>query len=156
MASKANVINRWKWLIEKDASRIIDSNERNIYIEEEMKLLSFGNWSFCTENLFNGGQPVRTIIDILKRIKEYISSTDNPIKLSTIHRAKGLENERVFILNYDKLPFIRLHQKDWEMIQEVNLKYVAITRTLHELVLIEEIKEVKADDSGNLFDTMPF
>ncbi len=58
----------------------------------------------------------KTITDLLKRVKNYISAKDNAIKLSTIHRAKGLENERVFVLNYDALPYFRQNQKEWEIV----------------------------------------
>lgn len=60
------------------------------------------------------------------------------ITLSTVHRAKGLENERVFILKPDKLPLVWSKQREWEFTQEENLRYVAITRALSELVWVED------------------
>ena len=59
--------------------------------------------------------------------------SEDAIKISTIHRAKGLENDRVFILEYDKLPPPR--DLEWENIQERNLHYVAVTRPKEELYL---------------------
>ena len=48
--------------------------------------------------------------------------------MSTIHKAKGLEADNVFILNKNLLPSKYVKQ-DWELEQEKNLEYVAITRT---------------------------
>jgi ATP-dependent exoDNAse (exonuclease V) beta subunit len=67
-----------------------------------------------------------------------------------------LENKRVFIINYDELPFFRLQQKDWERTQEINLKYVAITRSLSELYLIENKKIETIEKEESLFDNLPF
>jgi len=54
---------------------------------------------------------------------------DRPgVTLSTVHRAKGLESERVFILRPDKLPLVWKGQQAWQYEQELNLKYVAVTR----------------------------
>lgn len=85
-----------------------------------------------------------------------ISSNDNPIKLSTIHRAKGLEEDRIFILNYNEFPLNRLDQKDWEKEQELNLKYVAVTRVKKELFLVESEDHEELVDEGSLFDELPF
>lgn len=60
------------------------------------------------------------------------------IWLSTVHRAKGLEEQRVFILQPDKLPFRFAKQQPWEMEQEMNLKYVALTRAKGELYFVTD------------------
>jgi superfamily I DNA/RNA helicase len=69
-------------------------------------------------------------------------SDDRPgVWLSTVHKAKGLEAERVFILRPDKLPLVWRGQQAWEMEQEKNLLYVAITRALDELVYVRQAGE---------------
>ncbi len=79
---------------------------------------------------------LNTLESILKRLKLLLSSpSENAIRISTIHRAKGLENDRVFILEYDKLPPAR--DLEWENIQERNLHYVALTRPKEELYLCD-------------------
>lgn len=152
---KSEVMRRWNWIISKNAERIIDSTERNLYIDNEKKYLE-KKIDFLHKKYEQWKNDCDTLNDIIRKIKEFISATDNPIKLSTIHRAKGLENERVFILNYDELPFYRLQQKDWERTQELNLKYVAITRALKELYLIETKKIDIIEDEESLFDNLPF
>lgn len=70
---------------------------------------------------------------------EGLFSDDRPsVVLSTVHRAKGLEEDRVFMLYPDKLPLIWENQQSWELKQEMNLKYVALTRVKAELVFVME------------------
>jgi superfamily I DNA/RNA helicase len=57
--------------------------------------------------------------------------------LSTAHKSKGLESNRVLILLPNKLPLTWVNQLDWQLKQELNLKYVALTRARKELVFID-------------------
>jgi DNA helicase-2/ATP-dependent DNA helicase PcrA len=54
------------------------------------------------------------------------------VTFSTIHKSKGLEADRIFILRPDVLPH-PMAKKPWQQVQEKNLKYVAVTRAKHEL-----------------------
>lgn len=71
----------------------------------------------------------------------------NVVTFATCHKSKGLENERVFILLPNKLPLIWKGQLDWQLEQERNLRYVAITRAKKDLfwVNVEEdcLKDIK-------------
>lgn len=60
----------------------------------------------------------------------------NCIRLSSIHRAKGLEATNVYIIRPDLLPH-PMAKTDWQVEQEMNLKYVAITRAKENLIWIE-------------------
>ena len=78
-----------------------------------------------------------TVKDILAHARRLLSwKNGNAVRLSTIHGAKGLEAERVFILDHDLLPLQRRGQREWEARQENNLAYVALTRTKHTLFLV--------------------
>ena len=76
-------------------------------------------------------------------LKHYIDVmfTDEKIKnaviLSTAHKSKGLEANRVLILLPHKLPLVWPQQKPWQLEQENNLKYVAITRARKELIFVD-------------------
>ena len=59
------------------------------------------------------------------------------ISLSTIHKAKGLEAENVYIACRHLMPSSRA-KKDWEIRQEYNLMYVAYTRAKNILGFIDE------------------
>ena len=65
----------------------------------------------------------------------------NGIVLSTIHKAKGLESDRVMILCPHKLPLTWKHQLDWQLEQEMNLKYVALTRAKKEMIFVNMTEE---------------
>lgn len=76
----------------------------------------------------------------MKRKIEFVFSDEqqkNAIQLSTIHKAKGLEADNVFILLPNKLPLTWKDQKEWEYQQEINLKYVAITRAKKNLYFVD-------------------
>jgi len=60
----------------------------------------------------------------------------SPIRLSTIHRVKGLQNPRVFIIRPEKMPLVWKGQSPAEFRQENNLLYVAITRAQKELYYV--------------------
>ena len=59
------------------------------------------------------------------------------LTLSTIHKSKGREWDRVYILGQNKYMPSKYAKKDWQMQQERNLQYVACTRSKSELVFIE-------------------
>ena len=72
-----------------------------------------------------------------EKINQLYMQTDNAICLSTIHKAKGLENDSVHILCHSAIPSI-LAKADWELKQERNLLYVAYTRPKKKLTFISE------------------
>ena len=82
-------------------------------------------------------------IENTTQLKSYINrifsdeNIENAVVLSTIHKAKGLESNRVIILLPNKLPLKWPHQLEWQEKQEYNLKYVAITRAKKELVFVD-------------------
>lgn len=61
-------------------------------------------------------------------IEGFFSDELGPVvTLSTVHKAKGLEEKRVFILRPDLMPFPKA-KLGWQMEQEFNIKYVAFSR----------------------------
>jgi DNA helicase II / ATP-dependent DNA helicase PcrA len=80
-----------------------------------------------------------SIDDVSKAMKRLFSkdSKDGWVDLSSVHKAKGLEANRVFILHPDKLPLERAGQQDWEKQQEQHLHYVALTRAKQELWFVK-------------------
>lgn len=74
------------------------------------------------------------IISLFKRI--FTDGDFNGVTLSTIHKSKGLENERVFFLNSSLIPS-KYADTPEKILQEQNLKYVAITRAESELIYLD-------------------
>ncbi|WP_430967363.1 UvrD-helicase domain-containing protein [Spongiimicrobium sp. 2-473A-2-J] len=150
---KKEALDRQGWIIRKEAKRIIDNQLREIHIKEELSVLE-SKLEFLHKRYEIWKKECSSLEDIFKKINEYISEKENPITLSTIHTAKGLEANRVFILDFEKLPLKRPEQKEWEKIQENNLKYVAITRAKEELFLVSSEKIQEQKDEGSLFDDL--
>lgn len=59
------------------------------------------------------------------------------LTLSTIHKSKGREWNRVYWLGRDKYQPSKYAKQDWQMLQEDNLCYVAATRSMNELIEIQ-------------------
>lgn len=80
---------------------------------------------------------VQTVTDLVTKIGEIFSDTVQGITLSTIHRAKGLEATNVFLFRPDLVPH-PCAKPGWESDQEMNLKYVALTRAKYLLGFVDD------------------
>jgi DNA helicase-2/ATP-dependent DNA helicase PcrA len=76
----------------------------------------------------------RTIPELIRVIENLFRNKADAVVLATVHKAKGLESNRVFWMNYDYVS--KWARQPWQKQQEVNLRYVAATRAKSELVLI--------------------
>ena len=74
----------------------------------------------------------RSLDDAFIRLQTLFSNDVARTTLSSIHKAKGLEWDRVFFLDSHNIP-CRWATKDWEIQQEYNCAYVAVTRAKKEL-----------------------
>ena len=71
---------------------------------------------------------INTADELIEKISNIFSDRKKGgISLSTVHKAKGLEAENVYIACRELMPSSRA-KKDWEIRQEYNLMYVAYTR----------------------------
>mgnify|MGYP000586275242 FL=1 len=75
--------------------------------------------------------------DLHDRIENVFAESVDGVCLSTIHKAKGLEANNVYILCKTLMPS-RLATQDWEKEQEQNLMYVAYTRAKYKLGFVSE------------------
>lgn len=66
------------------------------------------------------------------------SETPGRITLSTIHKAKGREWNRLAFYAPELLPG-KWARQDWQIRQEQNLQYVAITRAAHDLLYVRQL-----------------
>jgi superfamily I DNA/RNA helicase len=81
------------------------------------------------QSCFFHSQTAKCLNDLFKYIENLMDGNDeDSVLLSSIHKAKGLERETVFIIGYNKLPFKKEKMLEWQIYQEKCLKYVAITR----------------------------
>lgn len=63
--------------------------------------------------------------------------SDDAVVVSSIHQVKGLEAKRVFIINYNLMPYTSNRKTADDNIQEKNLRYIAVTRAKEILYLCE-------------------
>lgn len=88
--------------------------------------------------------------ELIDKLKAIFSDDTDGICLSTIHKSKGLEADRVFIIHSDLMPS-KYAKQDWEIEQERNLEYVAITRAKSLLGYITDFdayKDIESQDKG--------
>ena len=118
-------------------------NSLNEYYQAEMDRLLSRNGSGTQQQLLEDKVAcIRTMIERVDTVEDLIKLINNlfptekgkgapdplkAIRLSSIHRAKGLEADRVFLLCPEQIPH-SMAGLDWELKQEANLAYVAITR----------------------------
>jgi DNA helicase II / ATP-dependent DNA helicase PcrA len=77
-----------------------------------------------------------TVEELLEKISTIFKQNSGSIVLCTIHKAKGLESDVVYILNEHLIPS-KWAISEQQLIQEQNLKYVARTRAKEELYFID-------------------
>lgn len=78
------------------------------------------------------GHPLNTMVETFIDFVDNLFVTepsDNAIIVSSIHQVKGLEARRVFIINYNLMPYTSKNKTADENQQERNLIYIAITRS---------------------------
>ncbi len=82
-------------------------------------------------------QKCNTKSQLIDRINKIFSASETGVCLSTIHKAKGLEADNVHIICRSLMPS-KSAKNDYEIKQETNLIYVAITRAKHKLLYVSE------------------
>ena len=86
-----------------------------------------------------------SITTLTDKIKEIFDDTQDKqiLVLSTIHKSKGREFPRVFVLGMDAYSPSKWAKKDWELQQETNLVYVQVTRAMNHLTMVNVNQEEK-------------
>ncbi len=96
--------------------------------ESAMKIQRVEDIVECLKAIWDGSNcdSVYCMEDTISRI---FADEGAAIWLSTVHKAKGLEAESVFILHPSLMPH-PMAKREWEIEQEWNLLYIALTRTM--------------------------
>jgi superfamily I DNA/RNA helicase len=82
-------------------------------------------------------QQCRTVMELVEKLRMMFSDKVEGVVFSSIHRSKGLEAKNVYILHGELLPHPKAREGE-EMEQEMNCKFVAITRSLDRLIWVTE------------------
>jgi hypothetical protein len=82
---------------------------------------------------------------LIQKIRQIFLDNSTGICLSTIHKAKGLESNRVFLIDKEKTLPSKYAKLPWQKEQEKNLEYVAYTRAKHYLGIVTDWSFFKDD-----------
>jgi superfamily I DNA/RNA helicase len=98
--------------------------------------------------------PVESIEDVFERVNQIFQETDRSVELSTVHKAKGREASRVFLLRPEDMPLRFGGEEPWEMEQEMNLKYVALTRATESVIVLVKENVLGMERRSGYFDKL--
>lgn len=114
--------------------RILEKNGGDV---EDSELQSLADRCDVIRLLWVQGD-CKNIQDLEKVVDDLFSDTKAGVMLSTAHRAKGLEADRVFLLRPELMPLPFVKVGSWQYQQEVNLFYVSLTRSKASLLLVDK------------------
>ena len=151
---KAKIVGR-----DEVGQRLVELTRSYMYCDQNMSLFIEKVWAFRTQEMMRLekdkasaaalvrldddcemlaylARQCKSTKEILERLEEmFVEEAPNTaIRLSSIHRAKGLEANQVFLLRPELLPH-HMASSDWEIQQEYNLAYVAVTRAIETLYI---------------------
>lgn len=101
------------------------------------KMIAAQNVDDKVETIIHVATNCKTVDEVMARIESIFSDDINPIVLSSVHKAKGLEAPNVYIAEPQLIPSRRA-STPVEVQQERNIWYVAATRPLETLNFIRK------------------
>jgi DNA helicase II / ATP-dependent DNA helicase PcrA len=114
--------------------------EKAVSRQQDSKVEAIEDKASSIQCLIDGlPEDSRTLHSLYETIDNLFAAGVGGVTLCTIHKAKGLEADRVFWLNRSQCPS-KFARQEWQQQQEANLCYVAATRAKKSLVLIEDKK----------------
>ena len=127
--------------------RSIKINQYQGLDEEEQLIETINDKLDAVQTIYESNPQVESVEELKVEIDKLFSDDNAPITLSTCHRAKGLEAERIFIYHPEHMPLKWRNQQEWQLQQEENLLYVALTRSKSELFICGKCDWYKAPKS---------
>jgi len=101
----------------------------------DARLIALQDRKDCLMAFVDGSTTVEQVTSKIEQV--FSDNTTGGIRLSSIHKAKGLEANRVFLLEPKGATVPHpMAKSGWQKQQELNLRYVAITRAIKELVYV--------------------
>lgn len=145
----ANLAGKWK-VVRLDAlrNRLKKYKEREVSkamaAGKEQKAESIADRVDCLGVLVERAEEKRLDVGgLIEMIKDMFSDAQdrrtpkNILVLSSVHKSKGMEWKRVFLLGRNVHMPSKYARQNWQMIQEENLIYVAVTRAMETLIEVD-------------------
>ena len=140
-ASKITVADSgsWRATFTKQLTRLIDIKIEMLAAKEHTEIAqeTVRDQGECVFTFLDGAPEIGDVETLKTRLEALFADEGAAVWLSSIHRAKGLEADRVLILDPDRIEITRKGMLDWQREQERNLHYVALTRAKKSLYLVE-------------------
>lgn len=80
---------------------------------------------------------VQELKEMIMTMFDDVGAAGNLVVLSSVHRSKGLEWPTVYLLGRGEIMPPRREMQEWQMEQEINLCYVAVTRAQETLIDVQ-------------------
>lgn len=133
------LVKKWKKavtvgdLIDRLEDHLQKQTERLLAKGQEMKAESLADRVETIKVIASGLSDDAPLGELVARINDLFEDTEpgtpsRHVTLSTVHKSKGREWERVYIYGRNKFMPSKFARQQWQMEQEINLQYVAITR----------------------------
>ena len=139
------VLDEYKNLSSKDTVTAMHKELNSIYkllisngIQQPQKHQKYLNYAEKIEIITLFSEKYEKTIEVIKAIENIFKEDGEGIILSTIHKAKGLESDVVYLYLPHLLPS-KYAKMPWELQQEDNLYYVAVTRAKKKLIIVKEV-----------------
>lgn len=141
--AKCKTVDTLTTRLEKEIEKVVNKLEKKRQkgtikgrVEDQPEYINVADKIDCIKIISEGCKTVEEVLDKLDTLFDD-SKNGNVITLSTIHKAKGLEADNAYIILPNDIPMTYKDQQKWEYEQEMNLKYVAITRAKKRLVWVD-------------------
>jgi len=122
--------------MERFVERLIEWQERENRKakDDEAKQAAIGDKVNSIEAIRRASEAA-TVKELISAVERIFSDQGKGVTLATVHKAKGMEANRVFILEPQLMPS-KWARQQWQIEQEANIIYVAVTRALETLVYL--------------------
>lgn len=126
----------------KKKAESVEDNEKKVeeVADTSSKIDNINFLDAILKSYVASGKSLSTSTDIFTNyITKLLNTAPSPdcVRICSVHKAKGLEAENVFVLNEGKIAYDFRQSKE-QNIQEKNLSYISMTRAKNGLYLVKE------------------
>jgi DNA helicase-2/ATP-dependent DNA helicase PcrA len=145
-AGLAKLLTKWKSV--KSVDKYLEKLEA--WSTKQLEILKAKGKEYQAEGLLDRVDTIKvlcegceTVAEVKTKIDKMFADSDdegkrnNNLTLSTVHKAKGREWNTVYVYGFNKWMPSKMAKQDWQLEQERNLIYVAMTRAKKKLILVE-------------------
>ena len=112
----------------------IDERTKLERVKNEAAIMALEDKVECLVVFMSNSNSVEEVKDKIETM--FSDNNGTGIILSSVHKAKGLEADNVYIAKPELMPH-PLAESEWQRQQEMNVRYVALTRAKKQLAFVE-------------------